>query len=148
MFLNLPQVELNNIDFVNVKEPGFKEYDGIGIIFGVNNKNQYYVFYKRKDRPLLDEILHGDNLIFLNKKDNIKLIKKKNTINLISKINNFININILLIPPDFKSTFKINKHYINEKIEKINFNVPFLRAYMIEDLTICDDLIYYYNNEV
>ena len=137
--------KMNELIFANVKEPGFKEYDGIGIIFGVNNKNEYYVFYIRKDRPLLDEILHGDNLIFLNKKDNIKLIKNKEIIKLIEEINNFINTNILLIPPYFKSKFKINKFCINDKIEKVNFNTQFLGAYMIEDLTICDDLIYYYN---
>ena len=51
---------MNEIIFINVKEPGFKDYDGIGIIFGINNKNQYYIFYKRKERPLLDEIISGD----------------------------------------------------------------------------------------
>ena len=146
MFLNLPDVELNDICFVKVKEPGFKEYDGNGIIFGVNNTtNEYYVFYLRKDRPLLDEILSGENLIFLDKKDNHVLIKKNDTINLIKKINIFLSLYIFLIPPDFKSIVKTNENKVNKKIEKININVPFMGSYIIEDLSICDDLMYYYN---
>ena len=45
--------KMNELIFANVKEPGFKEYDGIGIIFGVNNKNQYYLTYTVQDSRII-----------------------------------------------------------------------------------------------
>jgi hypothetical protein len=133
---------VDKLMFVNVKEPGFKDYDGIGIIFGINNKNQYYIFYKRKERPLIDEIISGDNLNFLNKKDNRDLIKNDNIIELIKNINEYFKLSNLYIPLEFESIF-----YEPSKIsiKKIDFNILFLGAYMIEDISICDKLYDYYN---
>ena len=134
--------KMNELIFANVKEPGFKEYDGIGIIFGVNYKNQYYVFYKRKDRPLLDEILSGDNIIILNKKDNNELIKNQNVNILIKETGEYLKKNTLSIPHGFKNLL-FQEPSIN--IEKINLNILFLGAYMIEDVSICDKLMEFYN---
>lgn len=130
-------------NFVKVKEPGHDKFDGIGIVAGINTNNDtYYVFYKRKNRKIVDEILPKKNFAFLTSKakklfknDSIKIFLKE--LYECWKLHN-------IIPNSFTNIITPLPSWCNDRLlPVIEVPVQFMGAYLISP-KICDNIIKYF----
>lgn len=132
-------------NFVKVKEPGHDKFDGIGIIAGVNSNNDtYYVFYKRKKRRIVDEVLTKKDFTFFTSK--AKKILKNESVKIFLKELYECWKTHNIIPISFTNIITPLPSWCNDSLLPIiDIPVQFMGAYLMSP-KICDDIIKYFQN--